>query len=705
MHSEARATLARAGTIFAYGQTGSGKTFSMMGGDSHADENRGIVPRLNEEMFQVIHDTATETTKYLVTVSYLEIYNEMIRDLLNPSDKALKVREHPNLGHYVEGLCELIVAKTDDVLKLLEQGNTVRRVAATSMNERSSRSHSIFMIKLERKTLEVSADVHKETSLSAKINLVDLAGSERASKTGATGSTLKEGAAINQALTVLGRVINALAEGPGRSGSLPPYRESKLTLLLKNSLGGNAATIMLAAISPANYNYDETLSTLRYANRAKSIQNAVTRNEDINERMVRELKEEIEKLRLQLQTAGSQLSSTLSEEQNLELEERIRSLQRLQDDSWEERQRLSQQLEQERKNNMTTVISSMLEGVKAQKMELMKSIKRKQNQKQALQQEHRRVKEKVARLKASLEAALSAYQDAQAKLADLPESDTDGRAAIEQEMADLLNAIEQDRSRLLDKREILRTLKSQQEKIDDQLSADRAELVTTHGLLDENEKLRAAIQQEERLKARGAIEAELAAEKQLLEHEREAMKSSVMEEVQDALNHQLLQLRQRLEEKDHEKQEMQILIDDLHREQDDLENKLAECEVKLESAIESQLRRERDLSEAKKQNEELLCKLTAQAKAHESIVNELKSSAEAALTSALADSWQQEARASTARQYDLFRDLMRAFEKEREGFEEQYKDLQRLLNKALGDVLYLTQNVSSHSSMIARTFC
>jgi hypothetical protein len=189
----------------------------------------------------------------------------------------------------VEGLCELVVRSGEEMLALLQQGGAVRKVASTSMNERSSRSHSCFTIRVEQKqTTESSNGIAREICLHAKLNLVDLAGSERAKKTGATGDTLKEGANINKSLMCLGNVITALSEGGSRH---IPYRDSSLTRLLQESLGGNAQTLMLAAISPADYNFDETLSTLRYAHRAKSIENRAVKNEDMTERLIRELKE------------------------------------------------------------------------------------------------------------------------------------------------------------------------------------------------------------------------------------------------------------------------------------------------------------------------------------------------------------------------------------------------------------------------------
>ncbi|CAM9500239.1 unnamed protein product [Discosporangium mesarthrocarpum] len=345
----ARALQGYNATIFAYGQTGSGKTHTMMGGN-RADE-AGIIPKLNIQLFENVKALTTDTAKFLVVVSYLEIYNEVIHDLLNPKKgQMLRIREHPDLGIFVDGLCELVVHSEDDVLKLIEQGGAIRKVASTNMNERSSRSHSCFTIKVEKKTTEeLGGGVTRETSLNSKINLVDLAGSERAKKTGATGATLKEGSSINKSLMSLGNVITALSEG---KKDHIPYRDSTLTRLLQESLGGNAQTLMMAAISPADYNYDETLGTLRYAHRAKSIQNSVKCNEDVNERMIRELKEEIETLRRKLASGegrGQRGSET-------DLQARMQELTSAQKSTWEEKERLSKELELERQNNVNAAI-------------------------------------------------------------------------------------------------------------------------------------------------------------------------------------------------------------------------------------------------------------------------------------------------------------------------------------------------------------
>ncbi|TWU79172.1 kinesin-like protein Klp8 [Metarhizium rileyi] len=286
--------------IFAYGQTGSGKSYSMMGYGKEV----GIIPTICQDMFNRIDSIQEDgATKCTVEVSYLEIYNERVRDLLNPATKGnLKVREHPSTGPYVEDLAKLVVGSFQEIENLMDEGNKARTVAATNMNETSSRSHAVFTLMLTQKKYD--AETKMEMEKVAKISLVDLAGSERATSTGATGARLKEGAEINRSLSTLGRVIAALADlstgKKKKGGTQVPYRDSVLTWLLKDSLGGNSMTAMIAAISPADINYDETLSTLRYADSAKRIKNHAVVNEDANARMIRELKEELALLRSKL---------------------------------------------------------------------------------------------------------------------------------------------------------------------------------------------------------------------------------------------------------------------------------------------------------------------------------------------------------------------------------------------------------------------
>uniref|UniRef100_A0A8B9TTV4 plus-end-directed kinesin ATPase n=1 Tax=Anas platyrhynchos TaxID=8839 RepID=A0A8B9TTV4_ANAPL len=292
--------------IFAYGQTGAGKSYTMMG--KQEESQAGIIPQLCEELFEKINDNSNEEMSYSVEVSYMEIYCERVRDLLNPKNKGnLRVREHPLLGPYVEDLSKLAVTSYTDIADLMDAGNKARTVAATNMNETSSRSHAVFTIVFTQKKHDAETDLSTEKV--SKISLVDLAGSERADSTGAKGTRLKEGANINKSLTTLGKVISALAEVVSTSKKKKktdfiPYRDSVLTWLLRENLGGNSRTAMVAALSPADINYDETLSTLRYADRAKQIKCNAVINEDPNAKLVRELKEEVTRLKDLLRAQG-----------------------------------------------------------------------------------------------------------------------------------------------------------------------------------------------------------------------------------------------------------------------------------------------------------------------------------------------------------------------------------------------------------------
>ncbi|XP_050536013.1 kinesin-like protein KIF3B [Daktulosphaira vitifoliae] len=319
-------------TIFAYGQTGTGKTYTMEGvkddnfpiGDQI---NRGIIPRTFEQIFNSIE--LSNNTEYLVFSSYLEIYQEEIRDLLEAKPKGkCELREDKDVGVYVNDLNKYICKNVQEILKVMHEGNKNRTVGATDMNEHSSRSHAIFTVTVE---IKVSA----ERIRVGKLNLVDLAGSERQSKSGATGQRLKEAGKINLSLSTLGNVIHALVE---ENSTHIPYRDSKLTRLLQDSLGGNSKTLMIANIGPASYNWDETLTTLRYANRAKNIHNAPHVNEDPKDALIRQYQDEISKLRNILNEKSSK--KTIRKEKNYDIEnfqEHTKYLEKQQEDLNEKR--------------------------------------------------------------------------------------------------------------------------------------------------------------------------------------------------------------------------------------------------------------------------------------------------------------------------------------------------------------------------------
>ncbi|XP_029585404.1 kinesin-like protein KIF3B [Salmo trutta] len=283
------------GTILAYGQTGTGKTFTMLG--MPTDNERGIIPNSFNHIFTQI--SRSQNQQYLVRASYLEIYREEVRDLLcKDNNKKLDLKENPDSGVYVKDLSSVVSKNVMEIEHVMNIGDQSRSVGFTNMNERSSRSHAIFMITVECSEKGADGEDHIRVG---KLNMVDLAGSERQRKTGANGERLKEATKINLSLSALGNVISALVDG---KSTHIPYRDSKLTRLLQDSLGGNAKTVMVATLGPASKNYEESLTTLRYANRAKNIKNKPKINEDPKDALLREFQEEITRLKAQLEERG-----------------------------------------------------------------------------------------------------------------------------------------------------------------------------------------------------------------------------------------------------------------------------------------------------------------------------------------------------------------------------------------------------------------
>jgi len=354
--------------IFAYGQTGAGKTFTMMG----TSKDKGLIPRISENLFACFENSSETSCR--VEISYIEIYNEQARDLLRPGPKTkkqdnLRIREHPKEGPFVQGATVNHVSDFSQMEHYINEGNSVRSTAATMMNDTSSRSHAIFCVKFTQ--ARFSDNVPSETV--SKINLVDLAGSERASASGATGVRLKEGGSINKSLSTLGLVISTLAENSSnlseskhtsKRNTFVPYRDSVLTWLLKDSLGGNSKTIMIAAISPADINYGETLSTLRYASRAMKIINRPTINEDPNVKLIRELRAEIERLKAMIQNSPEKdpYSRTVNEAIEAKLAEEEKKADELTQtwrNKWKETETICQeeQLIMRRRGKQTLLIS------------------------------------------------------------------------------------------------------------------------------------------------------------------------------------------------------------------------------------------------------------------------------------------------------------------------------------------------------------
>lgn len=323
--------------IFAYGQTGSGKSYTMMGTPTQP----GLIPRTCEDLFQRIESSDSPNISYTVRVSYFEVYNEHVRDLLGPQPRSseshpfyLKIRESPTEGPYIKDLTDLPVRNYHELLRYMRLGDNNRTTASTKMNDTSSRSHAVFTIMLKQIHHDLSTD--STTERLARIRLVDLAGSERAKATEATGARLREGSNINKSLTTLGRVIAALADpkhsrvhngGKTRSKDVVPYRDSILTWLLKDSLGGNSKTAMIACIAPSDY--DETLSTLRYADQAKHIRTRAIVNQDSvsaeqRDAQIAEMQDMIRDLQLQVNQANQAASERRGREPAAAVAERER---------------------------------------------------------------------------------------------------------------------------------------------------------------------------------------------------------------------------------------------------------------------------------------------------------------------------------------------------------------------------------------------
>lgn len=535
--------------------------------------------------------------------------------------------------------------------------------------------------------------------MKAKVNLVDLAGSEKAAKTGAMGQTLKEGAKINLSLMTLGTVINALAAGAGSNKGHVPYRDSQLTRLLQESLGGNAATVMIAAISPADYNFLETLGTLKYANRAKSIENVVTRNEDVNEKMIRDLKETIERLKAELEQSSAGSGGTVDPA----IELKLKAMEEEQRNAWDEREKLSKALEAERQSNMNSVISTMMKDMKDQKIDHMKKIKLLTIEKSDLTKKQKNAKEKCDALKASLDSRILNYNNKKAKYEETrpKEGDSEELAAIKKEkkkelateMQEMLGDIEKNKMKWVEKKDQLKILKTKIVDIEDAIDSAKADLVVTHGLLDQNDKLRQKIQEEERTKAKREIEKEMNEVKEKLNLERTAVRSTVLAEVElevRVLKDEISEANSKLASALEEKRQTAEKNQEIQEYADILESRLADAEALYEKSEKTnELHREerekakavaRRLEEVEREKQELLLSFEKERQMFQMQINEAKKEGSIESEKNLEE-----------QKYLMFKTLMDGFNAERKQTEAKFVDLQALLSQATKDIIYLQQ--------------
>eukprot|EP01059_Diplonema_ambulator_P002808 TRINITY_DN12437_c0_g1_i2.p1 TRINITY_DN12437_c0_g1~~TRINITY_DN12437_c0_g1_i2.p1 ORF type:complete len:804 (+),score=341.99 TRINITY_DN12437_c0_g1_i2:55-2466(+) len=358
--------------LMAYGQTSSGKTFTMTGGDSFGSATkRGVIPRFLDGLFSRMQgkESAENNVHFKLEAGYMEIYNEQVKDLLNPGRaKKLQVREHPDTGPFADGLTLKPILNPKAINTLLETGNKARHVRATKMNDVSSRSHAILQLQLTQYiTMQGEDDDEPTTStVMSKMNLVDLAGSERQKSTQSEGAGMKEAIHINTALHCLRKVIDALTakKKPSAGGALRSLqRESILTWLLADSLGGNSKTVLIATASPADVNYSETLSTLKYASAARAIENVVKINTDGQTAVIKALEEEITKLQRQLELADRSAKETQIQSYVEEQEKLLQQLEASETMHEEERQQMMRCLEslKEERQQMMRCLESLKE--------------------------------------------------------------------------------------------------------------------------------------------------------------------------------------------------------------------------------------------------------------------------------------------------------------------------------------------------------
>ncbi|XP_076066505.1 kinesin-like protein KIF3B isoform X2 [Oratosquilla oratoria] len=483
------------GTIFAYGQTGTGKTYTMEGIREDPDQ-RGVIPNSFEHIFN--HIARSKNQQYLIRAAYLEIYQEEIRDLLGKDQKKrLELKERPDTGVYVKDLQQFVCKSVNEIQHVMTVGNQNRAVGATNMNLHSSRSHAIFIITIE--CSEIISDGRGRIRV-GKLNLVDLAGSERQSKTGTVGERLKEATKINLSLSALGNVISALVDG---KSTHIPYRDSKLTRLLQDSLGGNSKTIMVANIGPASYNYDETLTTLRYANRAKNIKNQPKVNEDPKDAILREYQQEIARLKAQLtQRTGKKKKKKKKREEEDEEEE-------------EEQVDESSILEQEKlfEEERNKILSNQ-HMIAEEKEKLLAEMKEKENEVKASREAQEKLLSKICTMESKLLSGgkniidhtneqqralehrrheITEQKKKEREMLQLLEKEEESTCEIASTFSSLQGEVEAKTRKLKKLFAKLQAVKQEMQDIQEEFCRDRSDLQHTQNVLTRELKLKALI--------------------------------------------------------------------------------------------------------------------------------------------------------------------------------------------------------------------
>ncbi|XP_032237821.2 kinesin-II 85 kDa subunit isoform X2 [Nematostella vectensis] len=460
-------------TLFVYGQTGTGKTFSMVG----SEEEPGIIPMLNENFFKRI-DEAPPSKEFFVTVSYYEIYQEMIYDLLNPNGYELRVRQHPQLGIYVEGLAELVVQNAEDIARLFEQGNRVKKLTSADKSPKASRSDSIFTINVEQRNKEKT-----NSGMRSKINLIDLSGTE---KNDNADINVKQGVFMNKGINALNAVISTLAVAKNRDGHIP-YRDSKITRILQDSLGGTAHTAILITVSPADADYEDTLSSLQCGSKARNIENNFKRNDIENTKIIQDLREEIARLRVKLSRTG--MTNGPSREDVTQMEELIKDLQTAKRLTWEERERLSENYDEERRISLANkgILDWVMDTMKRDNKEVQERMLALQKDKDQLTAEFKEKRKLVDELKDDLQAKITDYS----KLAESGKSSEEENKAKVAVIHDL-------KEKLKSENDELKRIKHKLKEVQEKQKLEKEEAKNQSSFLKGNTELRHKLESEQR---------------------------------------------------------------------------------------------------------------------------------------------------------------------------------------------------------------